>query len=216
MSFKNQSVNTGIQQLCADAELCNKWQYQLPRQGKCLLHECVLTGQTPTRYLEMCSSAGLQHSKGTLISSEVLFLSSENCYVLIVITASCLHYDSAPDCVSEQENACHLLVDAYSGLWVPLFVNDSRGQQDIVFPGGPLIYFLFSFSHYSSMLTSVNYGQQIYGTGKIKPNLQIIFRASRQVQWQSWLAVIEFLAAICSVTRRCQLQGCQLRRVLIL
>jgi hypothetical protein len=99
--------------------------------------------------------------------------------MLIVITVFCLHCDSAP---SEEEMAGRLLVDANSGPWVLLFVNDSHGQQDIVFPGGPLIYFLFSFSHYSSMLTSVNYGQQIYGMGKIKPNLQIIFRASRQVQ----------------------------------
>lgn len=56
MSFKNQSVDTGIIQLWTDVELCNKWQYQLPRQPKCLPHECILTGQTPTRYLQMFSS----------------------------------------------------------------------------------------------------------------------------------------------------------------
>lgn len=86
------------------------------------------------------------------------------------------------NCIFQLQNICHLLVDKNSGPQVLLFVNDFQRQQDIVFPGGLLIYFLFSFSHYSSMVTSVNYGQEIYGMGKIKPNLQIISCASRQVQ----------------------------------
>lgn len=180
-------------------------------QNACFTYACWQVKQQPSAQEY---AAALSIHKPPFLGSNVWIL--WKCCVFIVITASCLHYDSVLDCVSDEENACHLLVEALSGLWVLLFVNDSHGQQDIVFPGGLLIYFLFSFSHHSSVLTSVNYGQQIYGMGKIKPNLQIIFRASRQVQWQSWLAVIEFLAAIYSVTRRCQLQGCQLRRVLIL
>lgn len=38
MSFKKQSVNTGIKQLWADAEFCNKWQYQLPKMLASRIH----------------------------------------------------------------------------------------------------------------------------------------------------------------------------------
>lgn len=56
MSSLNQSVDTGIKQLWTDVELRNKWQYQLPRQPKYSLRECILTGQAPAWYLQMCRS----------------------------------------------------------------------------------------------------------------------------------------------------------------
>lgn len=70
----DQSVDTGIKQLWTNVELCNKWQHQLPRQPKCLLPECFLTGQTPTWYLQYTIS--ITHSK------QKLPLRWEACYIL--------------------------------------------------------------------------------------------------------------------------------------
>lgn len=87
-SFLNQSVDTGIKQLWTDVDLCNKWQYQLPRQPKCLLHEYILTGQTPTWYLQTCSSnkwASQTVKKSFRFLARHAYVLWKKCYIVIIV-----------------------------------------------------------------------------------------------------------------------------------
>ena len=86
--FLDQSVDTGITQLWTDVELCNKWQYQLPRQPGHLLHECILTGQTQTWYLQMYSSnkpASQRVNKSLYCLGSHVYIFWKTCYISIII-----------------------------------------------------------------------------------------------------------------------------------
>lgn len=70
-------------------QVVNKWQYQLPRRLKCLLHECILTGQTPTWYLQMCSSnKRVSQIVKLLIPWKTCFHALEKYSILIMVPLS--------------------------------------------------------------------------------------------------------------------------------
>lgn len=105
-------------------------------------------------------------------SQEMLLFSWEDkfymlwkkCYILIIIPLLLSAVIQLRNCIIQLQNICHLLVDKNSGPQVLLFMKMTpEGNKTSFSQVGYSFTFCFPFSHYSSVVTSVNYGQEIYG-----------------------------------------------------